>query len=373
VRSAPVLAEQSLCIHLGPGAFRIDGPTPLPPREGAGGRSTPSSTNSRPASRSAAEFARLHLPPFCSPFAPQLLRRHLKACNLWPARALLLHAWSPAAARACVPLAGPRCRVLVEIEAADSVLASVLWPPSGRRADVASFICQTDFARRRVLQRGAPDDLCTVIRPASVHAGNANSRAAASRAALRERLRLSDDEFAILPLVPLTRRTGAFIAAWGTLLTEKIRPEVRLLLPAGDAEYRRIRSLIESCHHEHIVRLAPPDLARADLLAVADLATFLPAGDAPQAALADALALGCPVLAADVAPLREVLNPGPCARLCPPRSPAHAARGILAALEQPEDFRLRAAAAQARAAEFFSPARLLAQYADVYADTRSPV
>jgi len=327
----------------------------------------PSSTNSRPAARSPAEFARLHLPPFCAPFAAQILRRHLKARNLWPARDLLLHAWSPAAARACVPLAGPGCRVVVEIETADAALASVLWPPSGRRAAVPTFICQTDFARRRVLQRGVPDDLCTVIRPTSAPAGIPNTRASAARAALRERLNLANGDFAILPLAPLTRQTGAFVAAWGTLLTEKIRPEVRLLLPPDGPERLRIHRLMESCRHEHVARFAPPGLPRADLLASADLAIYLPTGDAPQGALVAALASGCPLLAADVAPLREILTPGPCAWLCPPRSPAHAARGILAALEQPEESRRRASAAQARAAEFFAPARLRALYADVYA------
>ena len=105
----------------------------------------------------------------------------------------------------------------------------------------------------------------------------------------------------------------------------------------------------------------------AELVELADIAVFLPAGDAPLAGLASAMATARPIIASDTPAVTEILEDGRGAWLCPPNKPLIAARLLLEALEHPEEARRRSAAAKARAREVYSVQRTLDQYARVYA------
>ncbi len=287
------------------------------------------------------------------------LRRRLPRAH---SSRVILHAWSPAAADWAWPLADGRRLLLIE---ADLDVNLVTW---ARRLIARGgpgphgFVCQSQAARRQLIQAGALPNSCAVIRPAI----EPPPRDAESRAASRARLRLPGDVIAIAALPTDTRRGGVTAAAWATLILDRLRSDVRLLLPATSLERPRAERLLRNCERGSLVHTVPPEDDWATLLAAADLGAFLPSGDAGPAGLALALASGCPVVATRVPAATELLQHGDSAWLCRPSDPADAARRLLQAIEEPAQSRRQARRAQQRARELFSLQQMLAAYHQVY-------
>lgn len=169
----------------------------------------------------------------------------------------------------------------------------------------------------------------------------------AQRAELRARLKLGPEHAAVVALPPVEHRTGTFVAAWAAMLVEKVRPDIRLVIPAGGREEQRVRRLVRACRHEHMARFADADMSPAELAVLADVAVFLPARQAPVTGLMWAMAAGRPIVATAVPTVTEFLTDGHSAWLCRPDSPQDAARQLLQALDRPDESRRMAAAARA--------------------------
>jgi len=180
----------------------------------------------------------------------------------------------------------------------------------------------------------------------------------APRDALRARLDITEEQTAIVVLPPLTRAAGAEYAVWATLLLEKVRPEVRLIVPGPAEENRRIRYLVRSCRHQYMMRLAE-ELSLAELVAAADIATFLPIAAVPLTGLAWAMAAGRTIVASAVPPVAALLEAGRTAWLCRPRDPQDGARYMLKALDEPVVSARLAAAAREKALALFSAPRMV--------------
>jgi len=180
-------------------------------------------------------------------------------------------------------------------------------------------------------------------------------------------LGLSDDDRAVLVLPPLTRAGGGFVATWAALLAEKVRRDVRLVLPADGPDTLRVRRLIEDCRHSWMVRWVPPHLPLRDTLAACDLAAFTPVADAPLSGLAAAIAAGTPIVAAGVPSVRELLADRKTGWLCRPGDPKDAARALLHALEHPDDSHRQAQHAQGNLGRSFAEESISAEYKNVYA------
>jgi glycosyltransferase involved in cell wall biosynthesis len=193
------------------------------------------------------------------------------------------------------------------------------------------------------------------------------------RAAVRQQLKFDEHDVVVMALPPVARQAGTFVAAWATLLLEKAHPVVRLIVPADGTEADRVRRLVVSCRHEQVVRFTAPEVPLRDVLAASDLAVYLPPQDAPSTGLVAAMAAGCPIVAASVPTVTELLVAGESAWLCRPGDPQDAARQMLRAIENMEQSRWQAEHAH-RLAATFSPARMLAEYARVYRNlaTRRP-
>ena len=169
----------------------------------------------------------------------------------------------------------------------------------------------------------------------------------AQAAELRARLNLGPRHTVVVALPPVERCTGTFAATWAAMLVEKVRPDVRLVIPAGGREQQRVRRLVRACRHEYMVRFADPDMSAAELAVLANIALFLPAREAPVSGLLSAMEVGCPIVAAAVPTVTEFLTGGHSAWLCRPDSPQDAARRLLQALDRPGESRRLAAAARA--------------------------
>lgn len=180
-------------------------------------------------------------------------------------------------------------------------------------------------------------------------------------------LGLSDDHGAVLVLPPLTRAGGGFIAAWAALLAEKVRRDVRLVLPADGPDTQRVRRLIEDCRHSWMVRWGPPHLPLGDFLAACDVAAFTPVADAPLSGLAAAVVAAAPIVAADVPTVRELFTDRQTAWLCRPGDPKDTARALLDALGHPDDSHRRAQQAQDNLGPLFAEEAISGEYANAYA------
>lgn len=240
-------------------------------------------------------------------------------------RSTILHAWSLRTARACATLATTQRPLLITVEPG----ADVCQLARLNRAACVGFVSASQHARQVLLDAGVPAPRCVTIPPLVENVPPPDTR----RAAVRARLRLAPLDVALLALPPVERTTGTYAAAWAAFVLEKVHPNVRLVIPAGGADHGRVRRLAEACRHEWMVRLAPPDLRLDELLGSADLAVYLPDGDAAAGSLAQAVARGVPLVAADVPMIREFCPPGYPVWCCRPRDPEDAARTMLKALE----------------------------------------
>ena len=331
----PGVAACQRVVHLGTGAARIPD----------GIRST-----------------RVHAPFGLNRLGTGAIRRALDKRQPAGGKRLILHTWSATAARWCIPLVSDDWRLLVDADAGRDLSRFALWPTSGRLRDTPTYICQTLSVRERLLSLGVPAERCVLIRP-GVDAGVLNPD---RRADVRAQLQLDEHDVVVTALPPVARYAGTFTVAWAVLLVEKVRPDVRLVVPAGGREQQRVRRLVESCRHEWVARYADERLALPDLLAASDVAAYLPSGPAPTDSLAWAMAAGCPLVASAVAATTELLAHGENAWLCRPDDPKEAARALLQVIEHPAESRQRAERARAQAASELGRERMVEQYRQCY-------
>jgi len=279
-------------------------------------------------------------------------------------RCTIVHVWSVRAASWGAAFFGPGRWLLFETEPGED------WERAAGRAlvrrdpDRVIAICPTLTARRRQLAEGIPASNGVLMRE-GIDRGELEQVDVAD---VRRRLRLDREHTVLVTPPPVSRATGTFVATWAALLLEKVRPDVRLVIPAGGAERARVRRLVRASQHDEAVRFAGRDTSVAELVAIADLVVFLPRRDAPVTGLLWAMAAGRPIVSTAVPAVTEFLSHADNAWLCRPNDPQAAARMMLHALEQADDSRRMAARAGAQVVSMCDRAQALAQYLRLYAD-----
>jgi len=273
---------------------------------------------------------------------------------------IVWHAWSPSAARWCLPMTESGHRLLVEADT---------HPPQHCRRSVdlpatVAYACPSAAVQAQLRACGVPAERCALIRPFV----DADAIRRDRRPLVRSQLGLADEHVAALVVPPITRAAGSFIVAWATLLVKHVCPRVRLIVPANGRQRDRIRRFVQACRHEHGARFVGADLPLRDLLVAADLALFLPPDDAATDGLAWAMAAGCPLVAANVPAVTELLTHARTAWLCRPGDVQDAAHWTLRAVEHPEQSRRQAEQARTEALALFSRSRMIAEYRRTYAD-----
>ena len=272
---------------------------------------------------------------------------------------IVLHAWSATAAERCAPVSVTHRPLVINADMAVPASRLAAWARSG----TVALVCQSEALRSALINGGAPQARCVVIRP-GVAVGTPGLRE--RRALVRQQLELDERNVALVALPPAAQGSGTFIATWAALLLEKVRPDVRLLVPHAGYEAERAWGLAVSSRHERVVRIAPCDLPLRDCLAACDLAVYLPSSHAPLDNLAVAMAAGCPIVASAVPAITEVLADDESAWLCRPDDPQDAARCMLQAIENREQSQRQVERARELAGTMFSLPRMLADYRRVY-------
>ena len=250
-----------------------------------------------------------------------------RAAGVRAGRMLIYHVWTERGLRALPgrPTAG--VGLVIDVPptrpAADRLM---------RVAGPRVCVCRHAAARRAWGKAGVAADDCAVI-PPIVEVGALRG---ADRADCRRRLELAEDEVAVLALPPATRATGTFQIAWAAMVLEKVRPDVRLVLPSCGSDLARVRRLARDCQHEWFLRdaVAGDRLSLGELLAAADIVVSLPAAQAPLGNLLAALVLGKRCVVGDTPATHELLSSGFNFANCSGHTPATVARAILTAIEE---------------------------------------
>ncbi|MFQ5805684.1 MAG: glycosyltransferase family 4 protein [Phycisphaerae bacterium] len=283
--------------------------------------------------------------------------------HIWSAKALSWVILAATSARRTDAASGrARCRLLMDVELPLDFprLASEATRLSPETA--LQFVCPTDTVRRRLVAVGVPMDACVQIRD-SVDLAAIN---AVRPSDVRSRLGCSPEHTVVLLLPPLRRETGALTAAWATMLLGQVRPGVRLVVPDAGREVDRVARLVESCKQRWMLRLVARQFALHELAAAADLAVYLPAGDATLSGVVWAMAAGCPIVASAIPTTNELLADGRNAWLCRAGDPKDAARRMLQALENPCRSQRQSESARSQVLHVFSRPRMVAQYHRAY-------
>jgi glycosyltransferase involved in cell wall biosynthesis len=306
---------------------------------------------------------RLHAPPPHAWFGPLRLRPFLAH----HAPAAIVHAWSPRASQWCrgVSLQQP---LLIDVASSCSRAAHVQWPANGARAALPHYVCRTDASAVALQQCGVSRSNLHLIPESALQPATGAPDCASRRACAA----VANDTRLVVLVPPVTRSTGADLAAWGTLLAHKIRPDIRLVVPARNRTARRIRALVAACCMESVVWEPPSSWSLTDTLAIADVALFLPANS--QAALygvATAIRNGAPLVAAPTGALTTLLT-AQGVRWCRPRVPSEIARAVLEVAENPVAARRAAEATRQALGAVLAPARLVSAYHAVYDQLQPP-
>lgn len=320
------------------------------------GRTKPDLAGLRPV----AQITRLR---FGDPVAA--VARRLAAADEGP---IVVHIWSPAAIEWCggastvttTMASCPRSTTVLDFE----------FPADPRRrlasagVAVGEIDCVVSSATmaERVLQAGVSPQRCALIRE-SVDFGRIT---AIDRDSVRARLGLAGGDVAVLIVPPVERACGPLLGAWAALILDRIRDDVRLVLPGVGREPERIERLLIACDRGDRLRRSFDRQSLDELMVACDVAVFLPTVAASTSGIVSALAVGRPIVAAAVASVAELLSHGHNARLARPGSPRHAAQRLLEAIESADESRRMTALGQAQALRVFSRQRMIEQYARLY-------
>lgn len=111
------------------------------------------------------------------------------------------------------------------------------------------------------------------------------------------------------------------------------RPKAILLLAGRDgAESAHIRAMLGRPPLDRVVRALGHRHDVPEILAAADVFVFPSLWEGLGGSLIEAMALGLPIVASDIEPVREVVEDGRCALLVPPREPDPLASAVVTLL-----------------------------------------
>lgn len=167
------------------------------------------------------------------------------------------------------------------------------------------------------------------------------------RSAARERLALPRDAAVFVAVGRQEFQKGHRFLLEAMARVAADRPSAILLLAGRKgAETKHLRALAERPPLDRAVRFLGHRDDLPDVLAASDLFVFPSLWEGLGGAVIEAMALGLPIVASDLEPVREVVEDGRCALLVPPRSSDKLASAISSLLA--DDARARSLGAQGR-------------------------
>jgi hypothetical protein len=277
----------------------------------------------------------------------------------------LLHAWSPQAASAAQWSAKGRPIVLSlghlrNVHQADIAISGCfdgLW----------TLTVPTAPQRRVLITLGLDRERVFVLPPAAPALDDPQTR----RKAVREKLGLDDSCFLLAAGGEMIHANGHKQACWAHAMARIIDDRARLVYPSGGPARRAVETFAQATGYPNEVFFTAGSMPRRDVLAAADAAIFLQRHDCGVRAIAEAMACGLPILAADRPEIAHCAPERQAALLCPPGDMRKATDNILTLLAQAELRQSLARQAAVLAAEKFDPNTTRAKLNAIYSSVLS--
>jgi glycosyltransferase involved in cell wall biosynthesis len=143
-------------------------------------------------------------------------------------------------------------------------------------------------------------------------------------------------------------------------------PELRLVLAGEGPERARLQQQIDTLALGRAVRLVGRRLDIPDLLQASDLFVFPSESEGLSNSVIEAALSGLPIVACDIAGVREIVLGGRGAELVPCRDPAALAAAIQRVVENPEEAKARARLSQQYAQNEYAIERVLQRLYNLY-------
>jgi glycosyltransferase involved in cell wall biosynthesis len=180
-------------------------------------------------------------------------------------------------------------------------------------------------------------------------------------------------QLGVAPYVPLVVGIGRLHRqkAWSTLVVAAATlrttvPDVQVLIVGEGPERHDLEGEIAEAGLDQLVRLAGPVANSGDVLAAADVLAVPSAWESGPLVVAEAMALGRPVVATPVGFVPDLIDDGRTGRIVPIGDPPALAEALAAVLQDPVAAEALGAAGRRRVAEVLDPDRLVAEVEAVY-------
>jgi glycosyltransferase involved in cell wall biosynthesis len=223
-------------------------------------------------------------------------------------------------------------------------------------------ITSGDRVRAIVAEAGIPEDRVVAVAPgidtARFHPGVCGRR-------VREELGLGGPAIGLVANIRGSKGHDVFLAAADEILRE--RPDARFVIVGDGVGFEAVRGRIRALGLESAVvrtgfrRDIPEVIAALDVLALPSLRS-----EASSQVIAQALAIGTPVVATDIGGNPELVRDGETGRLVPPGDAHALARAILDLLADPDAATTLARRGEALVRERYSLDAAMARTVDVY-------
>jgi len=296
---------------------------------------------------------RLRLPPT----AVISLRRHIGR-----RRISLIHCWGRTAAVAA-RMAAPNVPLCVTL--GDFARGKQLsrWLQAVQGSSTAVVACE-GMLRLRLVQAGAALENCLLIRPAVDSA----RLAGLDGQRLREKLAVPTDALVLLMPGPPSRPGGHYYGLWAGALLEKIRCEVRVVIPGISGELARLRRFARNVGSSEMLLGVGERYDWPELIGIADVVVAPFVGEVPAAPLGWAMAAGVPVVASATAVVADIISSGKNGLLARPVDPLQISRQVLRVVDDQALRRRLVDAGRARCRELFDSTACFGAYEQVYAN-----
>jgi phosphatidylinositol alpha-mannosyltransferase len=164
----------------------------------------------------------------------------------------------------------------------------------------------------------------------------------------------------------MVRLAGHKHASWAHAIVRQIRDDVRLLLPGAGPAERHVRFFAATTGYDDEVFLTGDRFSPAEALAAGDIALFLYEQDVGVSSLADAMAAGLPIVAADTPEVAECVPDGTAGLLTPIHDPRAASAAILRIIEEPKLAQRLVESVKQLTEQHFAPNKARKALAEVY-------
>lgn len=207
-----------------------------------------------------------------------------------------------------------------------------------RSARLLEWCEHANYACQRVLDAGTGAAHGAVLKQCAPRLGTT----AEARGRARSKIRIAPEHWLVTILPPLTRAAFVFEGVWATILLQKMKPNVRLLLPGGGREVQRAERLLRSCRRNFMKR-RNTRLTLAEQVSAADVALALHPDPRDSRGVCTAAGAGVPLVLAHQR--RGLFEDSAHALHADPQAPQSIATQLVELHENPQRGRALAASA----------------------------